>query len=436
MVNDQELDLADIQGNIIGGFNTDNIVLIGVTLPDAVEAASVARWLGSLHLTTAAEVRRGRAQIKLALAEATETWLGLGLGRRVLDLCVPKLQLLDNAFNIGMIGRAPGVLGDSTDPAGWKVGGTQPLDVLLIVASNNVTAVRSRARSLTEEAKAAGMLVTYSEAGQRLPREREHFGFRDGISQPDILGVDAGGTIAPGHFVFGYPQNPGGAPFKPFQDPGGIADNGSLLVFRRLAQDVAAFRAFCSDKAKQLTKDWPMLSPDLLAAKIVGRWPSGAPLAAGAVADPDAIHPGNTFDFADDNGSVCPYGAHIRKVNPRLGPRDVVVIPRILRRGIPFGPVYDSKPEAERGLLFLSYQTSIADQFEFLTQHWMNSIVNPAKGQDLLVGRSSAGRTTYLELPSGELTVTDDGRQWITPTGGAYLFAPSRIGLSRIVAGA
>src|SRR5207245_2800913 len=99
--------------------------------------------------------------------------------------------------------------------------------------------------------------------------------------------------------------------------------------------------------------------------------------------------PDNNFDFQDDpDARSCPFGAHIRKVNPREGKKDVVEVPRMLRRGIPFGPAFDAAPdENNRGLAFLAFQTSIRSQFEFLTQHWMNSPLNPAPENDLLVGR-------------------------------------------------
>jgi deferrochelatase/peroxidase EfeB len=170
-----------------------------------------------------------------------------------------------------------------------------------------------------------------------------------------------------------------------------------------------------------------------LAALLVGRWPSGAPVKSSQSEDPGASPVDNEFDFADDpEAAICPFGAHIRKVNPRKGRSDRVDVPRILRRGIPFGPRSDDDPAAkQRGLLFLAFQTSISGQFEFLSQHWMNSAQNPGPGFDLLVGRSTGNRQLKIQGPNGPVTISDGGRQWITPSGGGYLFAPGKRALAK-----
>jgi Dyp-type peroxidase family len=302
---------------------------------------------------------------------------------------------------------------------------------LLIVAANNETAADARADELVASAAQAGLLSTYREMARRI-EDLEHFGFRDGIAQPRVLGDAPDGKLGAGHFVFGYPRAAGDAPFSPTIDPSGITKNGSLLVFRRLKQDVRVFRQFCADEAHRLAAQWPQLSKERLAALLVGRWPSGAPVKASASQDPGGSPPDDSFDFHDDPDSLsCPFGAHIRKVNPRNGRKDVVEVPRLLRRGIPFGPRFEVDPNAERGLIFLAFQTSIKSQFEFMTQHWMNSPLNPAPGHDLLVGRSEDPRSLKIMGPNGPIEVLDGGQEWIRPAGGAYLFAPSRSGLAK-----
>jgi Dyp-type peroxidase family len=342
------------------------------------------------------------------------------------------VRIRDDAFNGGMLKRAPSVLADKTDSSKWRVGGpASPVDVLLIVAANNEKAVANRADELSGSAATAGLVTAYRETTRRLD-EREHFGFRDGISQPRVLGDDLDGAVGPGNFVFGYPKEAGSDPFWPVVDPRHLTDNGSLLVFRRLAQNVSAFRKFCEEEQARIAPQWPGLTADHLAALLVGRWPSGAPVQAGQTADPGGSPPDNSFDFQDDPGALsCPFGAHIRKVNPREGPKDVVEVPRMLRRGIPFGPPFDAAPDDDRGLAFLAFQTSVKSQFEFLTQHWMNSALNPSRGNDLLVGRADGTRTMHIPGPQGAIEVSAPEKQWIVPTGGAYLFAPSRSGLAK-----
>ncbi len=160
---------------------------------------------------------------------------------------------------------------------------------------------------------------------------------------------------------------------------------------------------------------------------LVGRWPSGAPVIRTPDADNPALgedtfannhfifddntrpsdlrpvpgYPGDTFPpgMADFLATVCPHFAHIRKVNPRdsvtdLGKREDNLARMILRRGIPYGPpiIGVKNPtkelrEKERGLMFLSYGSSIEDQFEFVQRRWCNIPVQPnSGGHDPIVG--------------------------------------------------
>lgn len=432
---ERPLDLEDIQGNILGGFNTDIQVLLALTLPESADYSRAATWLAvqADSLTVASEVRAHRGFMKLAQPDPQATWLCIAVGLRLLKATQPDVLIRDDAFNGGMARRAPSILGDKTDNSKWRVGGSAaPVDVLVIVAANDEQAVVQRADALVASAAAAGLVQTYRETARRID-DREHFGFRDGISQPKIAGYDPDGDIGAGNFIFGYPKEVGSAPYSPVVDPRGITDNGSLLVFRRLAQNVPNFRNYIAREYARISAQWPSLTASHLAALIVGRWPSGAPVKAGQIEDPGGTPPDNAFDFQDDpDARSCPFGAHIRKVNPRNGPKDVVEVPRMLRRGIPFGPTLDTKPDQDdRGLAFLAFQSSIKGQFEFLTQHWMNSALNPARGNDLLVGRSDSPRTMSISGPNGSVEVSAPELQWIVPTGGAYLFAPSRSGLKK-----
>jgi hypothetical protein len=224
--------------------------------------------------------------------------------------------------------------------------------------------------------------------------------------------------------VFGYPNQKdqendynAGVPW---------ARDGSFLVFRRLKQDVGAFHTFLHTFAPA--------EPALLAAKCVGRWPSGTPIlddAEGkkekaAIARKEFISNDFTFE-GDPEGKVCPVAAHIRKVYPRDGDQTH----RLLRRGIPYGEPSFSSPTApycdkvDRGLLFLAYQTSIVDQFEHLQKQANNPELDKKEiGYDPIIGQNkdsnprtfNAGQLDPLKLPE---------RAWVTPTGGGYFFAPS-----------
>lgn len=375
----------------------------------------------------------------------------------------------------------------------WVVGSrAKPVDLLLIFAHDRD--VTGHAEPIVDQLASRLGAPTYREPAALMPGGIEHFGFRDGVSQAGIRGrIRHDGEERPITTRYGVPSRDGvdfGKPGQPLVWPGrfltgqptfagedaGLAPeftNGSFLVFRRLSQDVEAFDDDTEAMARELTAaSGRSISAEDLRALLVGRFRSGAALMRhdrdpGQAEGPDEI---NYFAFgtavpsialadgtpvkgapADPDvlrGRRCPVWSHIRKVNPRdigtdRGDALMTLGFQMLRRGIPFGLPYDrSNPAApdnakERGLLFLSYQRSIDDQFGSLNRGWMNQEQLPnAGGFDLLVGQSvSEGNGLYAEKPAvffgPPTTGNQDGtsfkapRQWVTPTGGAFLFAPS-----------
>ena len=465
-----------IQGNVLGGFLTDEQVLVGLRIDGNGSAARA--WLAALasDIASVDEVTAFKADAKRRneVPQPDDPWLNVAISHHGLGQVGAPRAFADESFCDGLFDRAD----ELGDPPGseWFVGGPEkPLDVLLILAGRPEPSLK-RAAALIESAGAAGLAKVYFELGSTIPdRGIEHFGFRDGISQPGVLGVltdgspltarpePDGGTdiplakpgqplVWPGQFVFGYegqniaaPRMPGIPPFAA-RDAAtrDFACDGSLLVFRRLRQNVGAFRRFLDDATRDLRRrGFPDLDAERLGAMLVGRWKSGAPLFTSPGGDDSDLggdpQRNDDFDFfGDPSGLRCPVAAHIRKVNPRKGSSDVrsgALERRILRRGIPYGrfvPLGQEPDDSDRGLLFLCYQTSIEEQFRFLVETWINGDSAPANidgGYDVLVGQESAGdraRWIALPRPSGDgterLPVT---QQWVTATGGEYLFAPS-----------
>ena len=250
--------------------------------------------------------------------------------------------------------------------------------------------------------------------------------------------------------------------------------NGSYLVFRRLRQDVFGFHSFLRQQAGLLN-----VTPEALAAKLVGRWASGAPtmrepkLDNPLLANDDCANNHFQFDVptqptrknraedqctdttypqstGDPSGDRCPLSSHIRKAYPRDDLTGVAdrETHRLLRRGIPFGPSSRSTPSApapddlDRGLLFVAYMTSITDQFEFVIKNWVNNpdFKEPGVGVDPLLGQSQGAgggrRRTFSVRVRGRDNQLKAPEDWVIPTGGGYFFSPSICALKNVLGAA
>jgi len=408
-------------------------------------------------------------------------------------LGVPDIEKFDDkAFKRGLeersssLGDPPRGSGEPGSPETWMFGsGSRRPDVLLILATDNLDwAVRVEEELITS-AEQQGLQRIHVDRGRVRPGKlagHEHFGFKDGISHPAIRGrksiapddfieprtwpedsafdiyrsrfaAPGRPLVWPGHFLFGYLKQKRDEPesSRPNSEPPGPAwaVNGSFLVYRRLSQNVQGFHTFLAQASETLRQKGfdPDLSPERLGALLVGRWASGWPV----MRDPNVDRGGqelgeNYFNFTeattvslpndpyplnlpDPNGLICPFAAHIRKVNPRddateIGPKERTFQKLLLRRGITFGPEIGDKPQEERGLLFVAFQTSIVEQFEFLMNDWVNDANKPHSngGVDPIV---SAARNTKISLENGtnkfDLPIPGG---WVVATGGEYMFAP------------
>ncbi|MFL6846514.1 MAG: hypothetical protein ACJ8ER_16725 [Allosphingosinicella sp.] len=281
----------------------------------------------------------------------------------------------------------------------------------------------------------------------------EHFGFRDGLSQPFVdmkLGqtLPGGGTasrrgswtpVAPGEIFLDQEDESGQV--HQFPANPALREGATFLVFRKLEQDVAGFRAFIG---RQRPRDeWAQRT---LEAQFVGRWPNGTPLSQSPQTERavtrDAEPSLNDFRYGDDPmGLKCPLGAHIRRANPRdIGGRNDVRHHRILRRGISYGgPLLHHKTPDDgekRGLLFIAANARIDLQFEVVQADWIN-------GGEFL-GQAGLGRCPLTGANDGSLTATflESGAaapvrglpSFVTMRGGDYFFAPGTKALQDIAA--
>jgi Dyp-type peroxidase family len=259
---------------------------------------------------------------------------------------------------------------------------------------------------------------------------------RPGDGQPN--GRGGWREVATGEFLHGYADEDGGLPAAPAAP---FDRNGTFVVYRKLAMDIAAFRRCVADAG------YPG-GPDLLAAKLVGRWPDGTPLVRSPerpdpalAADPARI---NDFAYRDDaDGLRCPIGAHIRRANPRdaegFWSGRLTNRHRIIRRGRPYGPpLPDGVMEddgVERGLIFICFNADIWRQFETIQALWIDDGdpfgLGPDK--DFLVGEphGTVGKMTIQGRPPFFLKPQP---RFVTLRGGEYLYRPSVSGLRRLAA--
>jgi Dyp-type peroxidase family len=219
-----------------------------------------------------------------------------------------------------------------------------------------------------------------------------------------------------------------------------LGRNGTYLVFRQLAQEVAKFWNFLDQATRTANGGSDPAARERLGAKLVGRWQSGAPLVLSPIHDNPALGSENKFGYIanhDAQGFACPIGSHVRRSNPRdsIGPDPKTALNtanrhRLLRRGRSYGqrlanPLVDDG--AERGLHFICLNSDIERQFEFVQQTWIN---NPVFGGlydevDPLVGNLAKGNATFTVQADPLRTCVKGLSRFVTVKGGSYFFLPS-----------
>jgi Dyp-type peroxidase family len=375
------------------------------------------------------------------------------------------LQHFSNEFRTGMTTphrqRTLGDLGDSA-PEQWIWGGpsTPIVDVLLLSFARDESTLHAHLTQLGDAFADGGVSEILTLETEVDLDGKEHFGFADGISQPTIAGLSSRvdtppNTIQPGEFILGYlneyghytdrslidpsadsdrilPENPEGGPMLD------LGRNGTYMVFRQLSQDVHRFWRYV-DRMMQgdaQRRTW-------LAAKMVGRWPGGAPVTLSPDVDDPTLAQANDFSYVhgDALGLKCPIGAHVRRSHPRdsldpsPGTADSISLDRrhrLLRRGREYGPpVDDALAEAppddpDRGLYFICLAANISRQFELVQHTWLN---NPKFGglydePDPLTANHAALGSVFTVPMEPVRKRYSDLPNFVTVRGGGYFFLP------------
>ncbi len=356
--------------------------------------------------------------------------------------------------------------------------------------SSDAELVRSAALRLAHAAAPGATLESIEWLHLNLEEDtgvfRDHFGFVDGISQPKpkLQSEEPSGlardTVAMGEVLLGYGNDRGDGPPTLFATHDGDAKpdvqetgwrnkyrrwaldfqrSGSYLVVRKMGEDVSALDAWLDQQKSEIAVQLGCTAEEAratLKAAIMGRDSTGCPLSARASED------FNDFDFKGDAaGRVCPHAAHIRRANPRrtecdpLSPAEVRrefgrPTPRMVRRGMLFG----GDTNGPRGLMFMAYVSSIAEQYE-VVQRWLNggnptdvfsanndplTGVYPKDGANTFrfIAKNAAGENTVLRVTLPGVThadgkVAEPGRHPFTPLyWGLYLIAPSHYALTQM----
>jgi Dyp-type peroxidase family len=436
------LELHDVQGLVARGYHE---LAAARFLVLAIDAAAPARaWAGTL----AATLTPGDAHPKERAVNVAFTSSGL----RKLGVAPDVLDLFSLEFGGGMTApyrrRMLGDVGPDA-PEQWAWGGpNRPVDAILLLYASDARALAALA---TEQNSALPQGVRVLQTLETADLQGyEHFGFRDGISQPFVEGLSKTGppaqTVRFGEFVLGYPNEHGHYTEDVLLEQAPeLGRNGTYLVFRQLRQDVRGFWHFLDGITRRPDGSADPHRRTRLAAQLVGRWPGGAPLVLSPEADDPTLATENDFGYfvLDPRGVRCPLGAHIRRANPRdsLDPspgtdKSLAVNRRhrILRRGREYGPPLpveealraDAATDDERGLHFICLSGNIARQFELVHLTWVNNpkFAGLYDDSDPLVGPSHPyGGTFTVTTETVRQRVTGVPR-FVSVKGGGYFFMP------------
>jgi len=371
-------------------------------------------------------------------------WLSVVIshaGLKALGLPQNSLQSFPETFRVGMAARSRELRDDGVnDPKNWEpLFGKGQIHIGLNAFSDSREKwqrVIAIAREQYEGLSGVRVLAVQDFGAQ--PGDLNSLGYKDGIDQPAIEGSGVeplpgqGRPIKAGEFILGYPGEAGVT--LPMPQPDILGRNGTYVGFRKYQSLVGAFNRFL--RANGSTE----AERELVAAKLVGRWRSGAPLTLAPDVDNPALgadpQQNNNFDYANDpHGRQVPFGAHIRRMNPRdtkLTRLTNVNIHRLIRRGTTYGKPYDPNALSDeddtvpRGAIFLFISAKAMTTMEFLQQEWINdgNFIGVGEERDPIIGRQQEGAT--FTIPKEPVRRRIQGIETFNVLrGGEYFFMPS-----------
>lgn len=508
-----ELDYYDIQGNIMinyaefGYIKARYLFLEITSIEDGLAfVKEIQQYITPCKLDEAYNVVLPEIATNIAFSYN---------GLKRLGLPVLTLQSFPDEFIVGMRGRRA-ILGDdaSSSAENWDEVYKKNIHIFisidarteeniqkrfaeieaLLVGKNGITLLSGHGADDNHPYRYQDASALYENG---MPTAKEHFGYSDGISNPYFKGMteDMGNLLgggkkiqygnpelatnwAPletGEFILGYKDEAQEYPAAP--TPPLISKNGSFMVFNKFHENVGKFNDYLETTGTVFPG-----GKEALAAKFVGRWRNGAPLAsfpteaqANEIAlkrqqaiqkmviaqTPEELQRARqefkkvnlkftAYDYENDlEGSRCPVGAHTRRANPRgsleFGNKGAFDSPtaldnrrRMIRRGLPYGNSTPESNTGEHGTIIMTIVASIKRQFEFVFQQWLNygNDFKLANDKDPIMGnhRDHQGRmvvqgnTETLEAPY----FLSEIPRFVENRGGEYLFIPSMTALRMI----
>ncbi|KAJ7636985.1 fungal peroxidase [Roridomyces roridus] len=433
------LNLSDIQGDILIGMKKNTEFFLFFTITDVAKFKQKLKSSVLPMVTSTTQV--------LNTANPISTMLNIAFSQTGLSALKVAGGLNDPDFSAGQLANAV-ALGDPGSDNWVSAFKSTSIHGVILLASDTTDNLQSTVASV-RRALAGTINEAYSLNAAARPgsmQGHEHFGYLDGISNPAVQGFQSPlpgqAVIPPGEILVGETGDD-------VQRPAWAKD-GSFLVFRQLKQLVPEFNKFLSDNpittVPGLTKQQ---GSDLLGARMMGRWKSGAPVFLAPTQDNPQLgadpHRNNDFTYAAPGQTVsdstdqskCPFAAHIRKTRPRadLGlPESKSNSHHIVRGGIPYGPEV-SQAEAsshttktERGLAFVAYQANIGNGFSFLQRFWADNsaFLHQNTGFDPIVGENGGSPRAVFGLdPKNSTKATTLPMDFVVSRGGEYFFSPS-----------
>ena len=496
---EKRLNLADIQGNVVRAYGHAGYWYaryLFFRIDDASKTrAFLTRVTDRVTSSAHADPERNKQQ---APPDATTNVAFTFAGLQAIELPAASLMGFPQEFAAGMQKRMS-ILGDegSSAPERWDNIWRKEVHIWISINGRDDEQVEARYQWILQQNEVTGQGVELLtghrgaqgaedlpfQSGKALfgpdgkPTGKEHFGYRDGISDPvfegqphkpnavlgrgKLLAGDKWAPLAAGEFLLGHLDEALEYPKAPM--PRSLVLNSTFMVYRKLHQNVSTFRRYLDDEASRFEG-----SKELLAAKFTGRWrDNGAPIVDApddaskqrwdakfsAADDSERRRMLTDFHYNDDiDGARCPLSGHLRRMNPRgsleFGQKGAFNTPgaladrrRMLRRGLPYGQSGpETTDESEQGIIFMALNASIERQFEFVQQQWVNYGNDFKEGNDkeiLLGNHTGRGKAVIPEIPgSGKPPhFLANLPRFVECRGGDYFFLPSITALKLIAAG-